>query len=165
MTDHFPADDSLTDQELFEQVVLFYRERLKDHAPALAYLQERGLTHSELLSAFEIGFADRALSRAIPRPQLKAGREIRGRLQRLGVYRESGHGHFNGSLTVPLRTTDGRVADLYGRKVCRNLVKGTSLHSSLPAANRPLNDCRGQPERRRPSCQGVHLHSDSGRLR
>ena len=40
MTDYFPADDSLSDQELFEQVILFYRERLKDYAPALTYLQD-----------------------------------------------------------------------------------------------------------------------------
>jgi DNA primase len=80
MTDQFPADDSLTDHELFEQVILFYRQRLKDHAAALTYLQDRGLTHPELLEQFEIGFADRAFGRTLPGPQLAAGKRLRSRL-------------------------------------------------------------------------------------
>ena len=64
-------------------------------------------------------------------------------MQGLGIYRATGHGHFNGSLTVPLRTVDGQMADLYGRKIGRHLLKGTPLHTWLPAANRPLGDRRG----------------------
>ena len=82
---------------------------------------------------FEIGFADRALSRALPKPQLAAGKRLRGRLQQLGIYRATGHGHFNGCITVPIRTIDGQVADLYGRKICRHLLKRTERHMSLPA--------------------------------
>ena len=31
-----------------------------------------------------------------------AGAEMRGRLQQLGILRESGHEHFNGSLVIPV---------------------------------------------------------------
>ena len=152
MTDHFPADDSLTDQELFEQVIVFYRERLKDYAPAQVYLQERGLTDPELIDSFEIGFADRALSRALPKPQLAAGKRLRSRLQQLGIYRATGHGHFNGCITVPIRTVDGQVADLYGRKICRQLLKRTERHMSLPAERRGVLGARRCKRPTRSSC-------------
>ena len=38
-----------------------------------------------------------------------AGAEMRGRLQQLGVLRESGHEHFNGSLVIPVLTIGGEV--------------------------------------------------------
>ena len=52
-------ETDLTDQELLEQVVLFYRQRFQDYAPAQEYLVSRGLTAPELLETFELGFADR----------------------------------------------------------------------------------------------------------
>ena len=131
MTSDWTSDARITDQQRLEQVVLFYRQRLQEHAPAKMYLEERGLTAPGLIEPFEIGFADRGLGRALPKPQLKAGKRIRGQLQRLGIYRPTGHGHFNGSLTVPIRNGRREIADLYGRKIGRNLVKGTELHKIL----------------------------------
>ena len=44
-----------------------------------------------------------------------AGAEIRSRLQKLGVWRESGHEHLRGSLVVPIFDETGSVVQMYGR--------------------------------------------------
>ena len=102
----------LADQELLEQVVLFFRQRFQDYAPAQEYLQSRGLTDPELIETFELGFADRQLGLTLPRRNSKAGKIIRSQLQRLGISRPTGHGHFNGCITFPIRTTEGQIANI-----------------------------------------------------
>jgi len=57
-------------------------------------------------------------------------------LQRLGVYRESGHEHFNGSLVVPVFNLAGDVMEMYGRKITPNLREGTPNHLYLPGEHR-----------------------------
>ncbi len=57
---------------------------------------------------------------------------MRGRLQKLGLLRESGHEHFNGSLVIPIFDSAGHVAQMYGRKITPNLREGTPLHLYLP---------------------------------
>jgi hypothetical protein len=131
------------DRELFESVITFYRNRLTDHAAASRFLARRGLIHPELLKTFELGLADRELGRKLPPRAVKAGRELRNRLTALGIYRASGHGHFNGSLVVPLRTRDGQLADVYGRKVHAGLKETTPLQTWLPEGCLPLGNCRG----------------------
>ena len=64
------------------------------------------------------------------------GRELRGRLQQLGIYRESGHEHFNGSLVIPVFDEHGAVTEVYGRKILNNLRVGTPLHLYLPGPHR-----------------------------
>ena len=61
---------------------------------------------------------------------------MRGRLQRLGVYRESGHEHFNGSVVIPIFDATGAVVEMYGRKITPNLREGTPDHLYLPGAHR-----------------------------
>jgi hypothetical protein len=56
-------------------------------------------------------------------------------LQNLGILRESGHEHFNGSLVIPI-VNDGRVLELYGRKLRDDLRKGTAYHLYLPGPHR-----------------------------
>jgi hypothetical protein len=69
---------------------------------------------------------------------LKAGAAIRGRLQALGVLRESGHEHFNGSLVVPIHDGEGRVVGCYGRKLRDDLRPGTPVHLYLPGPHRAV---------------------------
>jgi DNA primase len=45
--------------------------------------------------------------------------------------RDSGHEHFNGSLVIPV-IDDGRITEVYGRKLNNKLRKGTPLHLYLP---------------------------------
>ncbi|MCK6432449.1 MAG: hypothetical protein HUU30_13155 [Burkholderiaceae bacterium] len=83
----FDADD----QALVNQTIDYYHQRLKESPEALAYLQARGLTHAELIATFKLGVADRTLGLRLPDKSRKAGAEIRARLQKIGLIRESGH--------------------------------------------------------------------------
>ena len=84
---------------------------------ALAYLQGRGLAHPDMLAHFRLGFANRTLGYRLPEKNRNAGAEIRGRMQKLGVIRDSGHEHFNGSVVVPIIDPQGTVLGMYGRKI------------------------------------------------
>ena len=128
----FDADD----QTLFSQVLDYYAERLKENQPAIDYLKRRGLWHEEALKRFKIGFADRTLGLTLPNKQRKEGLEIRTRLTRLGIYRESGHEHFNGSLVFPIMDASGDVQELYGRKV--GSQKSGIYHLYLPGPHRGI---------------------------
>jgi DNA primase len=128
----FDADD----QALLNQVAGYYSDTLKQSPEALAYLQARGLDHSELVGHFKLGYANRTLGLRLPEKTRKAGAEIRARLEKAGVYRESGHEHFNGSLVVPVLDNEGNVSEMYGRKITDGLRKGTPLHLYLPGPHR-----------------------------
>ena len=131
-----PVEAEAEDAELLAQVVGYYQETLQESPEALAYLESRGLTDPELIDRFRLGFANRTLGYRLPDKSVQAGREIRGRLQKLGVLRKSGHEHFNGSLVVPVFAEDGRVVEIYGRKIGERLRKGTPLHLYLPGPHR-----------------------------
>jgi DNA primase len=120
------------DAALLAQVVSYYHEVLKDSPEALAYLKARGLESAELVDRFQLGFANRTLGLRLPMANRVAGAEVRTRLQKLGVLRASGHEHFNGSLVVPVFDEQGRVTEVYGRKITPNLRSGTPLHLYLP---------------------------------
>jgi DNA primase catalytic core len=127
-----PAEDA----ELLNEVVGYYHTALKQTPEATAYLERRGLVHGELIDAFRLGYADRTLGYRLPAANRKAGAEIRGRLQGLGVLRESGHEHLRGSLVIPIMDAHGRVANLYGRKIRDDLRAGTPDHLYLPGPHR-----------------------------
>jgi DNA primase catalytic core len=124
----FDADD----QALLRQAAAYYHERLLATSEARAYLAARGLEHPELVERFRLGVADRTLGLRLPDKTRKAGADIRTRLQRVGLYRESGHEHFNGSLVVPVLDAEGQVVEVYGRKLQDNLRAGTPKHLYLP---------------------------------
>ena len=128
----FDADD----QALLGQVVDYYHEALKESPEALDYLKARGIGHPEAIGRFRLGYANRTLGTSLPIKRVQAGEEIRGRLEKLGIYRESGHEHFNGSLVIPVLDEAGNVLEAYGRKILNNLRKGTPLHLYLPGPHR-----------------------------
>jgi DNA primase catalytic core len=128
----FDADDVA----LLGQVVDYYHETLKNSVEGLEYLKARGLAHPELLARFRLGIADRTLGLRLPEKNRKAGADIRGRLERIGIYRESGHEHFTGSIVVPVIGAGGVVTEVYGRKIRNNLRAGTPLHLYLPGPHR-----------------------------
>ena len=66
----------------------------------------------------------------------KAGAAIRGRLEAIGLYRGSGHEHFNGSLVVPIYGDDGAIVQVYGRKIRDDLRPGTPTDLYLPGPAR-----------------------------
>jgi DNA primase catalytic core len=133
-----PVDLDADDRELLGQVIGYYHQTLKESPEALGYLEKRGLTHPELIDRFRLGYANRTLGYRLPAMNRKAGQEIRTRLQKLGVLRDSGHEHLNGSLVVPILGEGSEVLGAYGRKItpAHQLRTGTPLHLYLPGPHR-----------------------------
>ncbi len=120
------------EQTLLDQCIDYYHQTLKDSPEALAYLQARGLAHPELVERFKLGYANRTLGLRLPLKNRAAGADVRAKLQRIGILRESGHEHFNGSLVIPVLDAEGRAVEVYGRKVRDDLRPGTPKHLYLP---------------------------------
>jgi DNA primase catalytic core len=143
------------DQEMLGQVIDFYHTTLKTSPEALEYLNKRGLGSMELIDHFRLGYANRTLAYRLAPKQYKAGAEMRTALQRVGILRDSGHEHFNGSIVVPLFGRDGNdraarpVVGAYARKLLDNLRAGTPKHLYLPGPHRGVfnrDGLEGQPE-------------------
>lgn len=126
-----PVSVDADDQTLLREVVDYYHETLMDSVEGVAYLEARGLADGTLIKHFKLGYANRTLGLRLPQKNRKTGAELREKLQRLGVYRESGHEHLNGSLVVPLFNQAGDVVQLYGRKIRDDLREGTAYHLYL----------------------------------
>jgi DNA primase len=138
-----PQSDADADVALLNQVIDFYHETLKGSPEALAYLEKRGLGSMELIERFRLGYANRTLAYRLAPKQYKAGAVLRSALQRIGILRESGHEHLNGSIVVPLFHLDTaaagaphHVVGAYGRKLLDNLRPGTPKHLYLPGPHR-----------------------------
>ena len=126
-----PFKPDAEDVELLDQVVDYYHERLLKTPPALDYLKQRGLYDETALRAFRIGYADRTLGLRLPERNRKDGKAIRERLIKLGLLRDTGHEHFNGSVIVPVFDEQGHVAEMYGRKSGK-VTKPSLPHLYLP---------------------------------
>jgi len=138
------AHDDLDEVATLSHVVHYYHETLKQSPEALAYLDQRGLGDPELIDRFTLGFANRTLGYRLPVKQVKAGKEIRGQLQGVGILRDSGHEHFNGSIVVPVLNGDGQVVEMYGRKISgTKLRKGTAQHLYLPGPHAGVWNAQG----------------------
>ena len=112
-----------------------YHSNLKQSPEAQAYLSVRGLS-GELIDAFQLGYANKSLTYRLPPGHTIAGKEMRSRLQALGVIRESGHEHLNGSLVMPvmgmkesaIEAQRGKILQLYGRRI----VPDNKIHTDQP---------------------------------
>ncbi|MDZ7923283.1 MAG: CHC2 zinc finger domain-containing protein [Marinagarivorans sp.] len=80
-TPSLPMSTDADDQELLARVVEFYRNTLVQSPEALDYLKSRGLDHPELISTFNLGFANRTLAYQLPHKRRADGAQQRGRLQ------------------------------------------------------------------------------------
>jgi DNA primase len=160
------ADEAAGDQRLLDQVIEFYHQTLLASPEALKYLEGRGLGSRELIERFRLGFANRTLAYRLAPKQYKAGAQMRTALQRIGILRESGHEHFNGSIVVPLwcpadgSPADGNLVDsapsgsprhvvgAYARKINDNLRAGTPMHLYLPGPHRGVLNGEGLGQQR-----------------
>jgi hypothetical protein len=85
--------------------------------------------------AFEAGnvdlyYANKSLTYLLPPGHTKSGREVREKLQSVGVYRASGHEHLNGCVVVPvLELETGAVKQMYGRRI---VLGDNGMPSHLP---------------------------------
>lgn len=110
-----PGED-LSDKRLLGIVAEFYHSTFCNQPQAMAYLQKRKCFHPEAVKHFRLGYGNRTIGYRVPTTTL-AGRELKIRLQRIGILRESGHEHMSGSIVVPLFNEQGEVVQMYGRKI------------------------------------------------
>ena len=118
-----PLDPEADDATLLQQVTDYYQERLKAVPTARAYLASRGIDSDDLISRHRLGFADRTLGLRLPEANRKTGELLRTRLTQLGVWRKTGHEHFNGCIVVPLFDQAGKIVSYYGRRIGRGTVE------------------------------------------
>jgi hypothetical protein len=97
--------------------VAYYATCLVACAKAVAYLARNCLASD---AALQVGFANRTLGTHLPSNMVKTGKEIRSKLESVGVYRPNGREHFRGFVTVPLTNMDGDVTGIYGRRIESN---------------------------------------------
>ncbi|MEN9866178.1 MAG: primase [Pseudomonadota bacterium] len=138
-----PVEFDADEQALLNQTIDYYHETLTHSPEALAYLAARGLVHPEMINTFKLGYANRTLGLRLPEKNRAAGAQVRARLEKVGIYRESGHEHFNGSLVVPVLDEAGNVLEVYGRKINDRLRKGTPNHLYLPGPHRGVWNLAG----------------------
>jgi len=124
-----PFDPKASDSELMSQVIDYYHERLLQTPAALDFLKKHGIYDEAMIKHFKLGLADRSLGLRLPKKNRAEGKAIRERLEKLGIYRASGHEHFNGSLVFPI-FKDGHVVEIYGRKIGKQ--KSGINHLYLP---------------------------------
>jgi len=134
-------------QVALTQVIDYYHETLKQCVEVHEYLASRGLDCPKLIEHFKLGYANRTLAYRLPAKNRKAGGEMRGQLQDIGILRQSGHEHFNGSLVVPVINEQGEITEVYGRKILgARLRKGTAQHLYLPRSHRGVFNAQGLVE-------------------
>jgi DNA primase catalytic core len=126
-----PTSEGVDDQTVLSEVVEYYHQTLKQSPEALEYLEKRGLNDVELIDYFKLGYANRTLGLRLPQKNRKSGAALREQLQAVGIYRDTGREHFNGSLVIPV-INGGLIKEIYGRKLLDNLRVGTPKHTYLP---------------------------------
>ena len=131
-----PIERDAEDAKLLVQVIDYYHETLLGSPEALDYLERRGIDSKEAIQTFRLGYANRTLGYRLPEKNRVQGAVIRGQLQRIGLLRESGHEHFNGSIVIPVIAPSGEITEVYGRKITQGLRPGTPLHLYLPGPHR-----------------------------
>lgn len=129
-----PLDAGTDDPSLMAQVAGYYHERLKQTPSALSYLESRGLNDPALIGKYQLGYADRSLGLRMPESNRKEGETLRVRLTQLGLWRESGHEHFNGCIVVPLLDGSGKIVSFYGRRIGKSSIN----HLYAPGPHRGL---------------------------
>lgn len=144
LTGSGPEELDMEGHSLVEKVIEQYQRTLKNSKEALAYLELRGLLSEEAFKKFRIGFADGSLLRTLPSAQAKAGIQVRRVLKNSGLFRETGHEHFQGALVFPIFDEEGRLAEVYGRRI---YPKGRFKHLYLPGPHRGIwnREAFGQP--------------------
>jgi len=145
--------DAKEDAELMEQALGYYHERLWQTPAALDYLHKRGIT-DEAIKHFAIGYADRTLGLRLPEKNRKDGAAIREHLQRIGLYRSSGHEHFNGCAVFPIRDATGTITEVYGRKTVSGQKTGV-YHLYLPGPHVGILNPEALPQRELVLCESV----------
>ncbi|HEX7965317.1 MAG TPA: toprim domain-containing protein [Gammaproteobacteria bacterium] len=131
------------DQLALNQVTTYFTKAIRRSLPGQQFLRRLGLNDPEVITAFKLGYSDRTLCHRLGDPRTVAGGTLRGRMQRLGILRPSGHELFRGSLVVPILNERGDTEDMYGHKSSYKQRYMTPLHVSLFDPPRGVFNIRG----------------------
>ena len=112
-------EPSCTDADLLAWVASFYDATFQEQPQARDYLTSRNVSPQE---HHPLGYSNRTLGGTLPIKAVKAGKQLRGRLQILGVLRDNGREHLRGCITWTLRDADGEVVDILGFPLGRGRV-------------------------------------------
>jgi len=123
-------------QELLNEVTDYYHETLLKCPEGLAYLESRCLLNLEMIKHFKIGHANRTLGLRLPLRCRKDGAAIRERLMDLGILRENGREHFNGTVTFPIFDENGNTTCIYARRTAVKILPDQSYHMYLPGPHK-----------------------------
>ena len=110
--------------ELLMRVAEMYAKCFAQAQDAQAYLSGRGLSSIELWRAFQVGFCDGTLLKALP-----SSGELVEAMQAIGVLTAEKKELFRGCVVVPLTHPDLGVVGLYGRRIRPD---ATHRHLYLP---------------------------------
>ena len=135
----WPADDP----GLVSSVLGHYRQGLVGSSEAQAWLARRRLADVKGLEQFGVGFSDRTLGLGLPVKVRGRDDDVRGRLQRLGLLRPSGHEHFRGCVTFPVVDAAGDIVQVYGRTLLDDARLGAGRHRWLPSVRRGVWNLAG----------------------
>jgi len=105
----------LDDAGLLGHVVEYYHQTFLNEPAAMQYLQKRNCFHPEAVKRFKLGYANRTLGYRVPDTTMQ-GRKLKEQLQRVGLFRGSGHEHLSGCVVLPV-FKNGNVSELYGRRI------------------------------------------------
>jgi DNA primase len=132
-----PISPAMTDDELLDATINYCIARAKERSEFAAFLKKRGIDDAAMIERFRIGYARAFPGLKLPQLSVREGRELRARMERLGIFRAPrGHEHFAGSMVVPIFDERGNVAEIYGRKVRDDLRGGTLFHVYRPGPHR-----------------------------
>ena len=121
----------------------FYRQGLVGSLEAQGWLERHRLADSVGLEVFGVGFSDRTLGLSLPVKVRDRDDDVRGRLQRLGVLRSSGHEHFRGCVTFPVVDAAAGVVQVYGRTLIDDTRLAAGRHRWLPSVRRGVWNLAG----------------------
>ena len=96
---------------------LHYAACLPSNSKAIQSIQTiLGLSLQQAQS-LGIGFSDRSLGSQLPSKQVRHGKEIRSKLESLGIYKTNGRETLRGYVTIPLLNEQGAVAGIYALRM------------------------------------------------
>jgi DNA primase len=124
------------DKLIIAQVFNHYHKKLNEHPELVQALCSRKVKE-EYIEQFNIGFCDRTMGSELQSPKCLLGSQNRGRLQRLGLLKDSGHEFFRGALVIPYQDSQGNIFGGYGRR-WRHQRRSSIYHIFWNADQSPL---------------------------
>lgn len=124
------------DQLITSQVFEHYHQKLNEHPMLIQAIRSRKVKE-EYIEQFNIGFCDRTMGFELQSPKCLLGSQNRGRLQRLGLLKGSGHEFFRGALVIPYQDSQGNIVGGYGRR-WRHQRRSPAYHLFWNAEQSPL---------------------------